>query len=953
MKKIITLILLFVLLYKIDAQTIVKGPYLQIGTSSSMIVRWETNVATDTKVAYGTSSVALTSTVGNATSVTSHSVLITGLTPYTKYYYSIGTIAGPPLQSGASNFFVTSPVSGTPGKYRFWVTGDCGNNSTNQINCKNQYVAYTGTTVTNGWLLLGDDAYNGGLNNEYNTNFFNIYQADIMKNAVLWPAPGNHDYNNTSPGSTTIPYLSIFSTPTAAQAGGVASGNGAYYSYDYGNIHFISLDSYGTIGSLKLYDTTGTQAVWLKNDLAANNKRWTIAYWHHPPYTMGSHNSDLETDLVQVRTDLIRILERYKVDLIMCGHSHDYERSKLVKGHYGMEATFSAATHNLSSSSALYDGSANSCPYRKDSVLNQNGTVYVVSGSAGQLGGSQASFPHAAMYYSNATNGGSMVLDIENNRLDAKWLGADGVIRDKFTIFKDAGKVKSYTVSPSQSATLTASWPNTYLWSNSATTQTIVVTPTSNATYWVRDPNNCVADTFKFFVKPLANFSNGILCANSSISFNDISTNSPISWSWSLTPSSGVTITTPTLQNPTFNFTNPGTYSITLTSSNIYGASAPYTKTVTVNASPTVSVNSGAICAGQSFTIVPGGASTYTVAGGSTVVSPTATTNYNVIGTSSLGCLSTNTAISSVSVNPGASVSVNSATICSGSTATLSASGASTYTWSTGSNASFITISPVTTTTYAVNGTSAAGCLGTNTTATVTVGAAPSVVVNNATVCAGNSATLTASGLTTYTWNTGSNSNNIVVTPIANTTYSVSGNLTGCATGASNTATVTVNALPPLNATTNSSVLCVGQTATLTATGATTYTWNTGSNASVIAVSPSVTTTYTVNGTGSNGCSNVVTIIQQVATCTGLSSINNVSSNVLVYPNPTSGIFNVDITANGKFNIEVYNELNQLVYSGKLNSGNNKIDLKVKNGIYYYTVVDGKNEITKGKILIQ
>lgn len=480
---------------------LIKGPYLQIGTANSMIVRWETDIACDTKVAYGTSSSALTSTVGNAISLTSHSVLVAGLLPYTKYYYSVGTLSAV-IQGAVDNYFVTSPVIGAAGKYRFWVTGDCGNASTNQTNCKNQYNIYNGNTTTDGWLLLGDNAYSSGTNSEFNSKFFNVYETDIMKHSVLWPSPGNHDYNNgATTATTTVPYFSIFSTPIYGQAGGVASGNPAYYSYDYGNIHFISLDSYGTVSSNKMYDTLGAQAVWLKADLAANTKRWTIAYWHHPPYTMGSHNSDLEFfDLGEVRSKFIRILERNKVDLIMCGHSHDYERSKLMKGHYGLESSFNATAHQLSSSSALYDGSANSCPYKKDSLLNKNGTVYVVSGSAGQLGGTQGSFPHNAMYYSNATNGGSLILDIEANRLDAKWLGSDGVIRDNFTIFKDVSVTKTMTITSGLSATLTASWPGNFVWSNSAVSNNIIVSPTVNTTYWVKDPNTCVADTFKVYI---------------------------------------------------------------------------------------------------------------------------------------------------------------------------------------------------------------------------------------------------------------------------------------------------------------------------------------------------------------------------------------------------------------------------------------------------------------------
>lgn len=483
------------------SQTLVKGPYLQIGTQNSIIIRWETNIATDSKVTYGTSSVALTSSVTNPASLTSHSIQLTGLTPYTKYYYSIGTTTSV-IQSSASNYFLTSPVPGTEGPYRFWVTGDCGNGSTNQTNCKNQYIAYTGTIVTNGWLLLGDNAYSNGTNAEFDTKFFAYYQNDIMKNAVLWPVPGNHDYNSGASTATTVPYYSIFSTPTTGQAGGLASGTPAYYSYDYGNVHFVAIDSYGTVGGKTFYDTTSTQAVWIKNDLAASNKSWKVAYWHHPPYTMGSHNSDFEPDLNLIRNNFIRMLERFGVDLILCGHSHLYERSKLMKGHYGFESSFSAATHNLSSSTAKYDGSANSCPYIKDSLTKKSGSVYVVAGSSGQLGSTQFQYPHNAMYYSNNSIGGSLVLDVNANRFDVKWLCADGVIRDNFTLFKNVNLVRTFTVTPTQTTNIAASWPGNYVWSNSATTQSISVSTSSNTSFWVRDPNNCVADTFKFVLLP-------------------------------------------------------------------------------------------------------------------------------------------------------------------------------------------------------------------------------------------------------------------------------------------------------------------------------------------------------------------------------------------------------------------------------------------------------------------
>ncbi|MDB5272474.1 MAG: hypothetical protein JWO58_841 [Chitinophagaceae bacterium] len=490
------------------AAILTRGPYLQKGTSSSMTFRWLTDQAVDSKVMYGTDVAALSQSEVLAGAVTDHTITITGLLPYTKYFYSVGSSTEGMLQGDADNYFVTSPTIGAEGNYKFWVIGDCGNNSTNQKNVLDQYNTYIGADTTNGWLTMGDNAYNAGLDTEFGTNFFDIYEGSIMKHAPMWPVPGNHDYANDAnrQNDHNVPYFTIFETPSNGEAGGVASLTEAYYSYDYGNVHFLALDSYGNENNAtRLYDTSGAQATWIKQDLSANTQKWIVAYWHHPPYTMGSHNSDTEGELISMRQNFIKILERYGVDLILCGHSHDYERSRLMKGHYGNEASFDPAVHNLSQSSGVYDGSSNSCTYLKDEAHTLDGTIYVVSGSSGQLGGTQSTFPHDAMYYSNATNGGSLVLNVQGSRLDVKWLCADGLIRDKFTVIKDASKVQNITINAGDDLNLKASWKGDYIWSHSAEqTRMVNVAPTINTTYVVNDVYECVADTFKVTVVQIA-----------------------------------------------------------------------------------------------------------------------------------------------------------------------------------------------------------------------------------------------------------------------------------------------------------------------------------------------------------------------------------------------------------------------------------------------------------------
>ncbi len=420
---------------------LLRGPYLQMATATGMTIRWRTNALDRSRVIYGTDSARLTSVKDDSALVTEHIVRLNALQPYTKYYYAIGSYRDT-IQSGADNYFYTLPEAGSTMPLRIAAFGDCGNNSANQRKVRDAVQQYMGQQELNAWILLGDNAYSSGTDAEFQAKFFNIYKDRLLKKYPLFPSPGNHDYGDIASAGKNdqykIAYYRNFTVPMQGEAGGVPSNASAYYSFDIGNVHFLSLDSYGKDEMGKaMFDLDGAQVAWVKKDLEANkNKAWVIAYWHHPPYTMGSHDSDKESLLVKIRENFIKVLEGYGVDLVLNGHSHVYERSKLMKGYFGMENDFDSVKYNLSSSSALYDGSKNSSPYLK-SKKNTDGTVYVVSGSAGAQGGSKATYPHNAMYYSNNQIGGALMLEVTGNKLNVKWICADGVIRDNFTMMKE------------------------------------------------------------------------------------------------------------------------------------------------------------------------------------------------------------------------------------------------------------------------------------------------------------------------------------------------------------------------------------------------------------------------------------------------------------------------------------------------------------------------------------
>ena len=413
-----------------NSPSVTRGPYLQIGTPSSTVVRWRTNVATNSRVSIGTTQGSLISNFDNATVTTEHEVVVSGLSAATKYFYSVGSTTQPLAGNDSSYFFVTSPAAGTSSQTRIWVLGDSGTANANAQAVRNAYLNFAGATHTNLWLMLGDNAYENGTDPEYQVAVFDMYPT-TLRQSVLWPALGNHDTAQSTNPPAGLPYFAMFTLPTNAEAGGMASGTEKYYSFDYANIHFICLDSMTSDRS-----STGPMANWLRADLASTTRQWTIAFWHHPPYTKGSHNSDTEQELVEMRQTFLPILEDGGVDLVLTGHSHSYERSFLLDGHYGTSTTFTNAMKK-DGGSGRPDGTG---AYNKGTLGAgpHEGAVYAVAGSSGQISG--GTLNHPAMFIS-LNNLGSMVLDLNGSTLDAKFLRENGVIADYFSIVKGVGPV--------------------------------------------------------------------------------------------------------------------------------------------------------------------------------------------------------------------------------------------------------------------------------------------------------------------------------------------------------------------------------------------------------------------------------------------------------------------------------------------------------------------------------
>jgi phage baseplate assembly protein gpV len=409
---------------------IIRGPYLQSAAHDRMTIKWRTNFPTTTILDYGDGPGNLTSQVVNNTPTTEHEVTLTGLAAGTVYFYQVSDDLSVLMPAANDLYFKTYPALGTEEKLTAWILGDCGTGTNNQRAVRDAYASYIGQNHTDMMLFLGDNAYNDGTDPEYQEAIFENMYEDHLRNTVSWSCLGNHDGHSADSDNQSGPYYDIFTFPTAGESGGHPSGTEAYYSFDYGNIHFIVLDSYETNRTVG-----GPMYNWCQTDIQNTTAKWIVALWHHPPYSKGSHDSDVESNLVDMRTRFLPMLESNGVDLVLSGHSHSYERSFYLNGHYGIASTFDSNIHTIGENGDGNGRIGGDGAYREPAGGPQEGlgTVYITTGSAGKISGGD--LDHDAMFYSMSTLG-SCVMEVSGDSLTVKFINSNEVVDDFFTIVK-------------------------------------------------------------------------------------------------------------------------------------------------------------------------------------------------------------------------------------------------------------------------------------------------------------------------------------------------------------------------------------------------------------------------------------------------------------------------------------------------------------------------------------
>jgi MYXO-CTERM domain-containing protein len=435
------------------AAAITRQPYLQALGPTSVVIMWQTDAAptASSQVHFGTQLayrplVATGSATQSTTEPTpwNHAVVLSGLSPSTRYYYDVGTLDGIEAGGTSNTYFETAPLPSDTRPFSFWVVGDSGTNGDDQHAVRDAMMSATAANPPDLMLQVGDMAYDTGSNANFTLELFGVYTA-TLRHTPFWPAIGNHEgseYDTSDSPTQSGPYYEAFTLPSAGQIGGVASGTEAYYSFDYGSVHFIALDSDDSsteVGS--------PQLIWLAADLAglSATRQWVIAWFHHPPYTKGTHDSDRAGDsgarMVRMRENVLPILEAGGVDLVLAGHSHGYERSRLISGVYGFGSSPNYVTPDLAmltTAGKIIDAgdgnpSGDGAYHKPAGVQANSGTVYVVAGHGGNtLGGD---FGHPVMRFSERRFG-SCLVNVNHAQLSLRNIRSDGSVADSFSIVK-------------------------------------------------------------------------------------------------------------------------------------------------------------------------------------------------------------------------------------------------------------------------------------------------------------------------------------------------------------------------------------------------------------------------------------------------------------------------------------------------------------------------------------
>lgn len=306
MKKTIILFVLIALAIEANAKVLMQ-PYLQAVTNNSiyLLVETDSEKPVESFLEYPDGmrktikSIAFEVTDAKPATYV-HSFKYINLHPATKYSYSMKD--GDVTYKGSFN---TAPNANARGKFKFTSYGD--SRSAPKLFAKISKGMESENPDFS--VYLGDLSFDGSYK-LWKNEFFIPEQLSLAKNVPFFNAVGNHEGWKINTKAFTEAPIS-------------AGGNQEYYSFDYGDIHFLVLSTQNKIGE------DSPQWKFAEEDLKNSKAKWKFVAFHIPAYGAGAHGES--KGMIKMSE---KIFEKQGVDVVLTGHSHFYQHNKVNKIHH-------------------------------------------------------------------------------------------------------------------------------------------------------------------------------------------------------------------------------------------------------------------------------------------------------------------------------------------------------------------------------------------------------------------------------------------------------------------------------------------------------------------------------------------------------------------------------------------------------------------------------------------
>ncbi len=364
-----------------DAAHFNRAPFLQQLTAESVVIASQSVAPCVASVRYGAVGSPMVEEVVEPSERFSHVIRLSGLSPQTRYRYTVYHAD----RNWGERSFTTLPVPGQ-GPVVIGVWGDSGLAGEGQLGVREILEDLTPAVL----LHTGDLAYPIGSPLGLQVRFFAVYE-ELLSGSCVYPVAGNHDL--------TVSLADAFELPTNGPGNDELN-----YSFDAGDAHLVALDSNPATFSDELL-------AWLEADLRASQRAWKIVFFHHPPYGTTRHGGAL-----WVRQAIVPILESCRVDLVLNGHEHAYERfypifrGRIVGG------------------------------FQNPAFTDPGGPVYVITGGGG--GGLYAQgetpdpgaefSPHLSAVFRSAHH--AVGVTVNRDEIAVRAIGGGGELLDAFTL---------------------------------------------------------------------------------------------------------------------------------------------------------------------------------------------------------------------------------------------------------------------------------------------------------------------------------------------------------------------------------------------------------------------------------------------------------------------------------------------------------------------------------------